>query len=69
MTINNIITLYSFSDYWSNFTSYIHKNLKCKDITVTDKYNNEIILPFNAETIDYPIKIKINEKSKSYNVD
>ena len=58
---NNTITLYSSSDYWSNFIMYMNKNHKGKKITITDKNDNEVVIPFNDQTVNYPIKIKIWE--------
>lgn len=51
---------YSYSDYMSNFPhkKYLSKDIK---ITITDKDNNEITIPFDAEIVNYPIKIKIWE--------
>lgn len=58
---NNIITIESFSDYWSNFIIYMNKNHKGKKITITDKNDSEVLIPFNTEIVNYPIKIKIND--------
>ena len=55
----NIIKIDSFSDYWANFVSYMNKHHKGKNITITDKNNNKVVIPFNAEIVNYPIKIKI----------
>lgn len=54
---NNIYIIYSYSDYMSNFP---HNKVLSK-ITITDKNNKKIIIPFNAEEVNYPIKIKLWE--------
>ena len=60
MTVhNNIVIIHSFSDYWSNFIIYMNKNYKGKKITITDKNDNKVAVPFNDQTVNYPIKIKI----------
>lgn len=62
MTVhNNIIIIHSSSDYWSNVIGYINKYHKGKKITITDKNDNEVVIPFNDQTVNYPIKIKIWE--------
>ena len=54
----NTYTLYSLSDFLSNFP---HKAIRLKETkhTITDKNNKEAIIYYAIQELEFPIKIKI----------